>query len=96
MRFCQLLEKSCTDQVPKIFMFIYFSYFIKLHHLSVYLLVLPFHNCLNVVHQVYFGMLDAHLAEEKIPDEYSGQTQVDTVLSFLMNLKYDPRLLFTS
>ncbi|XP_028092839.1 zinc finger protein BRUTUS-like At1g18910 isoform X1 [Camellia sinensis] len=26
--------------------------------------------------QVYFGMLDALLAEEKIPDEYSGQTQV--------------------
>lgn len=26
--------------------------------------------------QVYFGMLDAHLAEEKIPDEYSGQTQI--------------------
>ncbi|KAA8542369.1 hypothetical protein F0562_023494 [Nyssa sinensis] len=26
--------------------------------------------------QVYFGMLDALLAEEKLPDEYSGQTQV--------------------
>ncbi|XP_059643366.1 zinc finger protein BRUTUS-like At1g74770 isoform X2 [Cornus florida] len=26
--------------------------------------------------QVYFGMLDALLAEEKIPDDYSGQTQV--------------------
>ncbi|PSR89630.1 Zinc finger protein BRUTUS-like [Actinidia chinensis var. chinensis] len=26
--------------------------------------------------QVYFGMLDALLAEEKIPDEYSGKTQV--------------------
>ncbi|CAK9184752.1 unnamed protein product [Ilex paraguariensis] len=26
--------------------------------------------------QVYFGMLDAWLAEEKIPEEYSGQTQV--------------------
>lgn len=26
--------------------------------------------------QAYFGMLDAQLAEEKIPDEYSGQTQV--------------------
>lgn len=30
--------------------------------------------------QVYFGMLDALLAEEKIPEEYSGQTQVDYVL----------------
>ncbi|KAK6148495.1 hypothetical protein DH2020_019407 [Rehmannia glutinosa] len=26
--------------------------------------------------QVYFGMLDALLAEEKIPEEYAGQTQV--------------------
>ncbi|XAR50105.1 Ubiquitin--protein ligase [Bertholletia excelsa] len=26
--------------------------------------------------QVYFGMLDALLAEEKIPDEYTGKTQV--------------------
>ncbi|KAL7098679.1 hypothetical protein ACP275_09G033300 [Erythranthe tilingii] len=26
--------------------------------------------------QVYFGMLDALLAEEKMPEEYSGQTQV--------------------
>ena len=28
------------------------------------------------VSQVYFGMLDALLAEEKMPDEYSGKTQV--------------------
>lgn len=28
------------------------------------------------VMQVYFEMLDALLAEEKIPDEYSGKTQV--------------------
>lgn len=26
--------------------------------------------------QVYFEMLDALLAEEKIPEEYSGKTQV--------------------
>lgn len=26
--------------------------------------------------QVYFGMLDILLAEEKIPEEYSGRTQV--------------------
>lgn len=38
---------------------------------------LKFHslNCSNIF-QVYFQMLDALLAEEKIPDEYSGQTQV--------------------
>lgn len=63
--------------------------FFKLHHLLVHVLLLPIHNCLNGVCQAYFGMLDAQLAEEKIPDEYSGQTQVDTVLSFLLILKFD-------
>lgn len=32
--------------------------------------------------QVYFGMLDALLAEEKIPDEYASQTQVSHSLHF--------------
>lgn len=26
---------------------------------------------------MYFEMLDAYLADEKIPDEHAGQTQVD-------------------
>jgi len=30
----------------------------------------------NIV-QVYFKMLDTLLAEEQMPDEYSGKTQVD-------------------
>lgn len=40
--------------------------------------------------QVYFGMLDALLAEEKIPEEYSGQIQVDYVLhaSLFVILEY--------
>lgn len=36
--------------------------------------------------QVYFEMLDALLAEEKIPDEYSGKTQVCLVSNFIPNL----------
>ncbi|THG03241.1 hypothetical protein TEA_024179 [Camellia sinensis var. sinensis] len=40
-------------------------------------LFVTFLECTNPIRsQVYFGMLDALLAEEKIPDEYSGQTQV--------------------
>lgn len=35
--------------------------------------------------QVYFEMLDALLAEEKIPDEYSGKTQVSLVFNFIPN-----------
>lgn len=30
----------------------------------------------EVIWQVYFEMLDALLAEERIPDEHSNQTQV--------------------
>lgn len=33
--------------------------------------------------QVYFGMIDALLAEEKIPEEYSGQVQVGCVVHAL-------------
>ncbi|XP_052182286.1 zinc finger protein BRUTUS-like At1g74770 isoform X2 [Diospyros lotus] len=40
--------------------------------------------------QVYFGMIDALLAEEKIPDEYSGQTQAcqPSLLRDMINQTY--------
>ncbi|KAL3575240.1 hypothetical protein D5086_023341 [Populus alba] len=42
--------------------------------------LLDFRAYQNII-AVYFQMLDALLAEEKIPDEYSGQTQVCSALS---------------
>src|SRR5947209_5163579 len=45
--------------------------------------VLKVLNCKNA-YQVYFKMLDALLAEEKIPDEFSGQSQVCDVLAFIL------------
>jgi len=54
------------------------------HDLKTYskerLSLFPWLNCWNIF-QVCFQMLDALLAEEKIPDEYSGQTQVYSALS---------------
>jgi hypothetical protein len=68
--------------------FVWFGFLSELNCLQ---LVLSWSSYIMNVLQVYFNMLDAFLAEDKIPDEYAGKTQVHHCVhhcSFILTLNF--------